>query len=164
LPSMCAAGETLATVFVREGSSMRLCLLVCVALAAVAAQVEKEFSIRPSRDDSVSVTMEGVTCTFSWKDCTGGSSEVWQIRIKARNNGPECSVGRSRDSYLTFTTWRAELTVGDADVAVFDGTGKEMLRGSDFVVTNEQNALVSVVNAKKERHSVQKIILAGVMK
>jgi hypothetical protein len=143
---------------------MWVTLLVCVALAGVAGQVEKEFSIRPSRDDSVSVTMEGVTCTFSWKDCTGGSSEVWQIRIKARNNGPECSVGRARDSYLTFTTWRAELSVGDADVAVFDGTGKEMLRGSDYVVASEQGPQVSVVNGKKERHSIQKVIIAGIMK
>jgi hypothetical protein len=143
---------------------MWVAVLVCVALAGVAGQVEKEFSIRPSRDDSVSVTMEGVTCTFSWKDCTGGSSEVWQIRIKARNNGPECSVGRSRDSYLTFTTWRAELSVGDADVAVFDGTGKEMLRGSDYAVANEQGPKVSVVNGKKERHSIQKVIIAGIMK
>ncbi len=142
---------------------MWLVVLVCVALVGVAGQVEKEFSIRPSRDDSVSVTMEGITCTFSWKDCTGGSSELWQIRIRARNSGPECSVGRSRDSYLTFTTWQAELSVPDADVAVYDGTGKEMLRGSDFVVKNEGQS-VAVVNGKKERHSVQRVLLAGIMK
>ncbi len=140
-------------------------VMVLAALLSVCAgqEAEKEFSIRPSRDDSVSVELMGVTCTFAWRDCTGGSSEVWKIAIKAKNNGPECVVGRARDSYLTFTTWRAELSgVGDADVAVYDGTGKEMLRNSDFRVSSEASKVV-VSNGKKERHSVQRIALAGVM-
>jgi hypothetical protein len=58
---------------------MRLGSFVIVFAAVFVASVvaeTKEFSIRPSIDDSVTVSDGKYTCTFSWTDCTGGSSEV----------------------------------------------------------------------------------------
>ena len=51
---------------------------VVLALVAAAAGEEnsKEFSIRPSIDGSVTVAQGAFRCSFSWTDCTGGSSEV----------------------------------------------------------------------------------------
>jgi hypothetical protein len=112
-------------------------LLLCLVLLASGQKEEKEFSIRPSKDDAVSVTLHGVTCNFSWRDCTGGSSEVWSISLEMKNSGPACLVGRARDSYLTFTTWEAELSgggVADADVSAYGGSGQSLLRNADFKV------------------------------
>jgi len=128
-------------------------LMLFVMFCLVVAEPSKEFSIRPSKDDSVSVDLQGVVCSFSWKDCTGGSSELWHISIKAKNNGPECSIGRPRDSYLTFTNWKAELNgegLSDAQVAVYSGSGQELLRNSDFKVDLIAGK-VTVSNAKNDR-------------
>lgn len=142
---------------------MLLVLLVCFAFAC-AQKEEKEFSIRPSVDSSVSLIVSGVLCKFSWKDCTGGTSEVWSIKLELKNSGPVCTIGRAFDSYLTFTTWEAELSgggVSDADVDVFDGEGVAVLRNSDFAVFPAPAGGVIVRNGHTRRHTVNRISLSG---
>ncbi len=143
---------------------MWLFFVSLLVLSCFAQKEEKEFSIRPSVDDSVSVTIAGVVCKFAWKDCTGGSSEVWHMRLEMKNSGPVCSVGRAFDSYLTFTTWEAELSgggVSDGDASLTDGEGGPMLRNSDFSVFPAPNGGILVRNGSSKRHTLNKIQLVG---
>ena len=116
-----------------------------------------EFSIRPSIDDKVSVSTDGVTCSFSWTDCTGGSSEAWSIEVKKVNGKAECLIGRPRDSYLTFSEWEARLEgAPSVQVMVVDGTGSEMLQDADYLVEAVSSGTV-VKNGHKGRHTMQGI-------
>merc|ERR1712023_13439 len=98
------------------GASFRVMLLLLLTMTllggAVAGESKRsEFSIRPSIDDKVSVAAGDYECTFAWTDCTGGSSEQWEIKLTTGSDGktPECLVGRPCMSYLTFLEWKAEL-------------------------------------------------------
>jgi hypothetical protein len=55
-------------------------VLICSALGGDDAS-NKDFTIRPSVDDKVEVTLGNLVCSFEWKDCTGGSSEQWSIGL-----------------------------------------------------------------------------------
>lgn len=140
-------------------------LFLCVS-AVAAEETVKEFSIRPSVDDSVKISVGSTECVFSWTDCTGGSSEVWEARLvveEKKTGKAECVFMRPRMSYLTFMSWKAQLSgpgVADADVMVVDGEGRERLQNTDFIVKKEPR-VVLVSNAKQERHTMQGLQIVG---
>lgn len=56
-------------------------------------------------------------------------TQQWSISVDAKKK--RCLVGRERESYLLFGGFEAKLGVKEADVVVFDGRFKELLRGTE---------------------------------
>lgn len=139
-------------------------LLLALVVLGLGQKEEKEFPIRPSVDGSISVTAAGITCKFSWIDCTGGSSELWTIKLEMKSAGPFCTIGRAVDSYLTFSKWSAEISGGgvrDGSAEVFDGEGGSLLINSDFSVSPIPAGGVEVRNGRDTRHTVGRINVKG---
>jgi len=100
----------------------------------------KEFNVRPGVDDTVSVTLKGVTCSFSYS-CNGGSSELWQASLSVKDNGEfECYVGRPNPpSYLVFSTFNSKITGGKVQKAeLLSGTGHPLTEGKHFKVQKNE--------------------------
>lgn len=107
----------------------RLVLFAMVAVLCVRAEERKDFQVRPGVDDSVSITVGSATCSFAWKGVSGGTGEKWLVRF----DGHACLVGRTLgDSYLLFKWFEVTVGPGDADIIAFNGTGKELLRGTEY--------------------------------
>jgi len=81
----------------------------------IATQDLKEFEARPGFPDTIKLSVDGFSCSFSYA-CNGGTGEKWKLGMETNKekNEAACFIGRgiggaAPPSYLVFTSFSVNL-------------------------------------------------------
>eukprot|EP01116_Phalansterium_solitarium_P008703 TRINITY_DN22666_c0_g1_i1.p1 TRINITY_DN22666_c0_g1~~TRINITY_DN22666_c0_g1_i1.p1 ORF type:complete len:154 (-),score=8.62 TRINITY_DN22666_c0_g1_i1:99-560(-) len=112
------------------------CCIVFLIFATANADKLEEFNMRPNQPESkISITDEGLTCTFEYV-CTGGSSEIWQMSIyrdAADADVVHCTLGRPQPpSYLQFKNFNAGFQRKKLLSAAVEGSAGPLLESDNI--------------------------------
>jgi len=102
--------------------------------------IDQDFDCRPGKEEPVSVSLKGYSCTFNYR-ATGGTNEQWRMTLSDDSGHPTCFVGRPvPPSYLLFQSFSITIEGKDgtiSDAEVWDNSGMIANRDNFIVAENK---------------------------